>query len=91
LIESRRAEPARDALRRFVAERTVRALAVVVLAPGLDDPRGLGERAEPVLVQALIPEPAMKLSTNAFWIGLPGWMKRSRTPVRTDRRTGRGR
>jgi hypothetical protein len=26
----------------------------------------------------------MKLSTNAFWIGLPGWMKRSRTPVRAD-------
>jgi hypothetical protein len=24
----------------------------------------------------------MNLSTNAFWIGLPGWIKRSRTPVR---------
>jgi hypothetical protein len=36
----------------------VRPLAVVVLTPGLDDPRRLGERAEPVLVQALIPEPA---------------------------------
>jgi len=24
----------------------------------------------------------MKLATNAFWIGLPGWMKRGRTPVR---------
>jgi hypothetical protein len=22
----------------------------------------------------------MKLSTNAFWIGLPGWMMRNRTP-----------
>jgi hypothetical protein len=26
----------------------------------------------------------MKLSTKAFWISLPGWMKRSHTPVRAD-------
>ena len=36
----------------------MRPLAVVMLTPSLDDPRGLGEQAVPVLVQALIPEPA---------------------------------
>ena len=36
-IESERAEPAREPLRRFVAERAVRPLAVVVLPPDLDD------------------------------------------------------
>jgi hypothetical protein len=36
----------------------LRSLAIIVLAPCLDHPRGLGERAEPVLVQAFVPEPA---------------------------------
>jgi hypothetical protein len=41
-----------------MAERAVRPLAVLVLPPSLDHPRGLGERAEPVLVQAFVPESA---------------------------------
>jgi hypothetical protein len=36
----------------------VRPLAVLVLPPSFDHPRGLGERAEPVLVQAFVPESA---------------------------------
>ena len=36
----------------------MRPFAIVVLTPGLDHSRGLGEQAEPVLAQALVPEPA---------------------------------
>jgi hypothetical protein len=71
----------------LVVERGVRPLAIVVLPPSLDH----GEPAEPGLIQALIPNRPMKLSANAFWIGLPGWMKRSRTPVRANQARSAGR
>ena len=38
------------------------------------------ERDEDVLVEALLAQPALKLSMKAFWIGLPGSMNCSRTP-----------
>ena len=43
-----------------VAERAVRSTLVVVSAPCADDLAGLGERAEPVLVQALVAELAVE-------------------------------
>jgi hypothetical protein len=83
------AAPAREALGWFVVERTVRPLAVVVLTPGLDDPRCLGERAEPVLVQmgvvggwarpatgSMLPLFAaanVMLSRSTWWTALKHW------------------
>ncbi len=43
-----------------VTERAVRAGAIVVNPPGFDDPPGVGQAEEPVLVQALVPEAAVE-------------------------------
>jgi hypothetical protein len=52
----------------------MRAEAVVVVAPRLDDLARLRQAREHVLVQHLSRSLLLKLSMNAFCTGLPGWM-----------------
>jgi hypothetical protein len=52
----------------------VRAHLIVVEAPPFDHGAGLGQAGEHLLVQALVADLPMKLSTKAFWVGLPGAM-----------------
>lgn len=47
---------------------------IIVGPPGRDDFAGVTERAEQVLVEALVPEPPDEASANAFCIGLAGAM-----------------
>jgi hypothetical protein len=58
----------------------VRAALIIVEQPGFDDMLGLDERGELVLVQTLISKLTIELSTKAFCIGSPGWMKWSVNP-----------
>ena len=68
--------------RRQLAERAVRPELVVVDPPLLDRGARLVEGQKPVLVETSSRNLPLKLSTKAFWTGLPGWMKRSSTPLR---------
>lgn len=60
------------------------ALCVVVVAAASDLFAGMADRAEPVQVQAFVPQLAVEGLHEAFWTGLPGSMNRRRTPVRSD-------
>ncbi len=46
--------------RRLLLERTVRALLIVVFAPIFNNMFGVIERDKPVLLQALLPQPAVE-------------------------------
>jgi hypothetical protein len=52
----------------------VGSVGIVVESPRLDDPAGGLQAVEQVLIEAFIPEPSVRLSTKAFWTGLPGAM-----------------
>ena len=54
----------------------------IAIAPLLDLAARIVERDEDVLVEAFLAQAALKVSMNAFWIGLPGSMNCSRTPRR---------
>ena len=72
-----------ELFRTEIAQGTVRPNGIVIEPPGFDQLFGFFQIAEPVLVQAFVPQPAvLKLSMYAFWTGLPGWMKCSCTPLR---------
>ena len=45
---------------------------VVVIFPYRQSEPGVGQRGEQGLVEQFVPQPALKLSTNAFCVGLPG-------------------
>ena len=60
---------------RLIGERTVRPDGVVVHAPGFDLLLRVGKADKPVFVQALVANFPLKLSRQAFSIGLPGRMK----------------
>ncbi|MEL6207292.1 MAG: hypothetical protein AAFR47_18550 [Pseudomonadota bacterium] len=63
----------------------MRALGVVVVAPGGDFFAGFAERAQRVHVQALVAElPVQALDEGVSRTGLPGSMNRNCTPVRFD-------
>jgi hypothetical protein len=47
---------------------------IVVDAPSLADPSRFGKRCKGVLIQTFVAQPKLKLSTKAFWNGLPGAM-----------------
>ena len=55
----------------------MRPYGVVMNMPGVDDSPCMGQADEPLLVQAFISEPPLKLSTKAFCAGFPG--SRTRT------------
>ena len=60
--------------RRHPGMRRVRPDLIVVEPPALEHAAGVSEALEDLLVQELVPQPAMKLSTKAFCCGLPGAM-----------------
>jgi hypothetical protein len=55
-------------------EARVRSLGVVVDPPKLERPLSCRQALEQVLVQAFVAQPAIRLSTKPFCIGLPGAM-----------------
>ena len=60
--------------RRFAAMGGMGPVVIVIMLPGGQHCSGVGERREQCVVQALVAKPSVKLSTNAFWISLPGAM-----------------
>ena len=56
---------------------------VAVVAPVVHDAPDVGEAPEPVALRRLSRNLPLKLSTKAFWVGLPGWMKFSAAPDRS--------
>lgn len=55
-----------------------------MVTPALDFLAGMPQRAEPRRLRHSSRSLPLRLSTKAFWTGLAGSMKRSRTPVRSD-------
>lgn len=53
---------------------------VIILPPVVNDFPGVNDIAEPMLIHTFIANRPLKLSINAFCVGLPGWIKRNSTP-----------